>query len=186
MKKLIKSCSDAVTKRIPWLWLRILMLVLVLVIIILISRLSFGGGQSSQRKLVAENNPHEYSFPTKKDKRQTQQLSVAGQNVEVVVADTTTERSIGLSNYVSLEPNTGMLFVFDDSDYYSFWMRDMDFAIDIIWINEDRQVVFVKENAMPADFPESYKPDEKALYVLEVPSGFVARHGITLGTAVNW
>lgn len=88
----------------------------------------------------------------------------------------------GLSGLTELSDGEGMLFVFDKSDKYGFWMKDMFFSIDILWIDEEGKVVHIKENATPESYPEVFKPDIPARFVLEVKAGFVKEEEIGLGT----
>jgi uncharacterized membrane protein (UPF0127 family) len=101
--------------------------------------------------------------------------------VRADVADTPTERKQGLSGRPSLAQGTGMWFVYETADYYTYWMPDMHFALDIIWFDEDLKVVHIQENATPEAYPETYRPNAPARYVLEVPSGMVHTHDIRLG-----
>jgi uncharacterized protein len=111
-------------------------------------------------------------------------VQIAGQSVLVDTASTPLELERGLSGRKNLENNKGLLFIFENSDKHSFWMKDMLFPIDIIWINENMQVTYIKENARPELFPEIYKPNENAKYVLEVMAGFVDKHNLQIGDKV--
>ncbi len=100
-------------------------------------------------------------------------------DVPVEIAQTPTERARGLSGRLSLAEKNGMLFVFPRADIYRFWMPDMHFPLDILWIDNDR-VVDIHKN-VSADFdpknPKFYRSQKPALYVLEVNAGFAdARH----------
>jgi uncharacterized membrane protein (UPF0127 family) len=98
---------------------------------------------------------------------------IGGREVSVRLAETKEERIRGLSGSNRLPKNTGMLFILDAPGTYGFWMKDMRYPIDIIWINEAFSVVSFAENASPEDYPRVYSPESDALYVLEVPAGFV-------------
>lgn len=102
------------------------------------------------------------------------------------IAQTSNERAIGLSKYSQLQPDQAMLFVFKSPGLYSFWMRDMKFPIDIIWLNEDKEIVSIKKNVDPLDFPESYHPSSKALYVLETVAGFSQKNNLVIGQKLFW
>lgn len=65
------------------------------------------------------------------------------------VADTGKKRSQGLMYIENLPKNEGMLFVFEKSGIYPFWMKNTKIPLDIIWLNSDKQVVYIKENASP-------------------------------------
>src|SRR3989344_45500 len=100
------------------------------------------------------------------------EVRVAGQSIKVELVLTEREHERGLSGRSELKENEGMLFVFDYPGVYSFWMKDMNFPIDIIWFAEDLKVVYIKKDARPESYPETYKPFKDAKYVLEVVSGF--------------
>lgn len=102
------------------------------------------------------------------------------------VSSTSNERTIGLSKYDSLKENQAMLFVFEEKGFYSFWMRDMKFPIDIIWLNENKEIVSIRENADPSEYPQSYYPEAEALYVLETVAGFVTKNQLEKGQQLSW
>ncbi len=107
--------------------------------------------------------------------------------ITIEIADTESARVEGLSGRSALSENAGMLFVFDVADYHTFWMKDMQFPIDIIWIR-DGLVVGVSENLMPeGPNPTAiYAPPKPVDSVLEVFAGFVEEHGIRAGDAVTF
>jgi uncharacterized protein len=104
----------------------------------------------------------------------------------VTVADTVAERTQGLSGRPRLADNEGMLFVFDEADRYGFWMKDMNFPIDIIWLSEEGFVVDVDEAASPESYPTVFKPDVPARFVLEVHAGFAREHSIRQGSKISF
>jgi uncharacterized membrane protein (UPF0127 family) len=105
-------------------------------------------------------------------------LVIGASTLYVDIADTLEERKKGLSDLANLKPGTGLFFSFDSPDYYGIWMKDMNFAIDIIWLDESKQVVDIKLDATPETYPEIFKPSRKSMYVLKVPAGFVKKEGI--------
>jgi uncharacterized membrane protein (UPF0127 family) len=102
--------------------------------------------------------------------------------VDAEVVRTPQERQQGLSGRASLPLGSGMLFVFESPEMRTFWMKDMNFAIDIIWLDGSWQVISVTENATPDTFPDTFSPTRPAQYVLEVPAFFARDNGITTGT----
>lgn len=105
---------------------------------------------------------------------------------EVEIASTTTEQTRGLSFRDGLSEGAGMLFLFNRPSVQSFWMKDMKFSIDIIWIGGGKVLGFV-ENAAPQPvwgLKIYYSPDGTDK-VLEVNAGTVARDGIKVGDAVQ-
>ncbi len=105
-------------------------------------------------------------------------------NVELAV--TPHEHAQGLSGRTSLPENQGMLFMFDKPGQYSFWMKDMNFPIDIIWIDENYRIADITKNLSPDTFPQSFQPSKPAQYVLEVTAGFADRNNINIGDAVDF
>lgn len=112
-------------------------------------------------------------------------VEIAGATLHVDVADTESLQERGLSGRSGLAPDEGMLFVFETDGEYSFWMKEMLFPIDIVWISSDGEVVFVSKNVSPVSYPASMKPDTPARYVLELPAGFADAHGVEKGTKVR-
>lgn len=113
-------------------------------------------------------------------------VNIGGNNIIASVADTKASRTKGLSGVEYMGPREGKLFVFEEEDFHSFWMKDMNFSIDIIWINELGTVVDIKENISPSTYPDSFVPRSPALSVLEVNSGYVKEQGVKVGDQVIW
>lgn len=101
--------------------------------------------------------------------------------VEVEIAETSDQRAQGLSGRESLSSNEGMLFVFESADTHAFYMRDMNFSIDIIWMDDDFRVVDISANLAPESYPEIFRPEEPSRYVLEVVAGFADSHSVEVG-----
>ena len=89
-------------------------------------------------------------------------------------AKTPAELSTGLSNRNVMARDMGMLFVFDKSATHCFWMKDMYFDIDIVWLDADKRIVAKELRVSPDTYPRNYCPDVKAQYVVEVNAGFAA------------
>ena len=116
---------------------------------------------------------------------------------DVEIADTPEARAQGLMNRESLDQNSGMLFIFETTasnspfakgEKYSFWMKNTLISLDIIWIDENKKVVFIKHNAKPcqADPCETFKPSENTKYVLEINSGLAKKIGIEEGNLLEF
>ncbi|MCR4275020.1 MAG: DUF192 domain-containing protein [Candidatus Campbellbacteria bacterium] len=112
-------------------------------------------------------------------------VSIDDKTLAFEVVDTPELRTQGLSGRKSLLPNTGMLFVFDTSDVYGFWMKDMFFSLDIIWLDNNFTVVHLEQNVSPETYPSVFIPNEKALYVLEVNAGVSNELHIEKGTQLE-
>lgn len=111
-------------------------------------------------------------------------LTIRNTTIKVEIADTLTSRKQGLSGRTSLGDGRGMLFVYDTPGFYSFWMKDMSFPIDIIWIDESKQIIGITENVSPDTFPETFRPSNPARSVLEVSAGWSDRNFIKTGDLV--
>ena len=125
-----------------------------------------------------------YHFWTAVNFDNIQSVQIAGQNIKVDLALTPVEQEQGLSGRQSLAENEGMLFVFESPGKYQFWMKDMNFPIDMIWLNENGKVVYIKRNASSELYPETYGPgpnDGNAKFVLEVVSGFSDKNNLKVG-----
>lgn len=116
-------------------------------------------------------------------------IKISSVNIPVELARTPAEVQKGLSGRLSLDQDKGMLFLFAKPDTYSFWMPDMHFPLDIIWISGGKKVLGISAN-VPNDFdpanPKFYRPPSPAQYVLEVNAGFAARAGIKIGDGVTF
>jgi hypothetical protein len=107
-------------------------------------------------------------------------------SVQAMLADTPTKRSRGLAVRDTLGENEGMYFIFPEAGKPLFWMKDMKFPIDILWIRGDELVDMTLEVPVPSSkvsLPQ-YAPRVMVDRVLEVPAGFAQRHGLRLGLKV--
>ncbi len=116
------------------------------------------------------------------DPADTATLQLAGQTIHVAVASTEAAREKGLGGRSALAPNEGMLFVFQKDGVYSFWMKDMRFSLDIVWLADDGRIVYAVQNVSPDTYPHSFTPSADAKFVLELPAGWLAAHKVGLGT----
>ena len=91
----------------------------------------------------------------------------------VELATSSEQHALGLMFRKNLDLDRGMLFIFQEEKEHSFWMKNMSIALDIIWINNDKEVVFIEKEAQPCDkyTCKVINPREKALYVLEINAG---------------
>lgn len=104
-------------------------------------------------------------------------------DVDVRIADTREQRRIGLSRTDSLANGTGMLFVHPEPGGYSYVMRDMSFGLDIIFINSNGTVTEIHDAPEPdGEYDRTYPGYGR--YVLEVPRGYAAGVGLSVGDRV--
>ncbi len=108
------------------------------------------------------------------------------QKIKVDIADESSEYIKGLSGREVLDKNRGMLFIFSDYSQHSFWMKDMLFPIDIIWIKDNKIVKIDKNIPIPNKKLEAYLSPEEVNYVLEVNAGYCDKYGIEVGDSVGF
>jgi uncharacterized protein len=141
------------------------------------------------------NNPQELvmglASPNSSSGSGYRQVNVTINGIELVadLAETNEQRTKGLSVKDALAEKEAMLFVFDTAQEHPFWMKDMKFPIDIIWMDSNKIVVHVEHNLQPCSFDgfcQTYKPNKDALYVIETMAGFAKDHNIVEGTRFDF
>ncbi len=112
-------------------------------------------------------------------------IKIAGVPLTVEIADEKSEWEKGLSGRDRLQTNRGMLFIFPKEDYYKIWMKNMNFPIDIFWVNKEGVVVDIYKNAMPDSYPNTFAPRRKAMYIIETNADFASIYDIQVGDKVE-
>jgi len=116
-------------------------------------------------------------------------VAIAGHTLNIQVADTDVLRSKGLGDQSSLAENEGMLFTFPAVGRYAFWMKDMKFNLDFIWIKAGK-IVEITPNApaepgLPSSALHSYLPAEEIDSVVEVNAGWSAKNKVKVNDSVT-
>lgn len=106
---------------------------------------------------------------------------IGEKSVFLDVADTEKKLTKGLSGRKGLDENKGMIFMFDDDGRHGIWMKDMNFSIDIIWVNKHFEVVHIEKNISPETYPEVFSAPVPSRFVIEVEAGFTEAHNIKKG-----
>lgn len=104
--------------------------------------------------------------------------------VNMDIADSNSERGKGLSGRISMKDDQGMIFVFDQPQIQCFWMKDMNFSLDMIWLNEQKEVINIMDSIKPETYPNQFCSDLPAKYVIELTAGSANRLGIQQGQAL--
>lgn len=107
---------------------------------------------------------------------------INGHKFQLEIVKTEKDKQIGLSKYKSLPQDHAMLFVFDKPGLYAFWMKDMKFPLDIIFISGNK-IVTVHRN-LPVNNLTLYSPTEVSDKVLEINAGLSAKYGFKPGDTV--
>ncbi len=101
------------------------------------------------------------------------------------VANTEELRSKGLSKTPSIRDNEGMIFIFEKPGQYSFWMKEMHFSLDFIYLNNNL-VVEILENIAPETYPTTFTPKKPTDTVIELNGGEAKKAGIKVNDEVSF
>ncbi len=132
--------------------------------------------------LVLYNTLHHMSDST--TTLPTKQIYIGTTPVVVELATSDAQRELGLSGRVALNEGTGMLFVFDEEGMWGFWMKDMQFPIDILFLADTGEVISLNTNVSPDTYPQVLYPSSPVRYVLELPAGAAQKYGIAQGSKI--
>ena len=107
--------------------------------------------------------------------------------IQAELADSASKRQRGLMFRKNLAENKGMLFIFDAEKRHGFWMGNMRFPLDIIWIDHSKRIVDIYKDALPCkDICKNIVPQVDARFVLEVNSGFAEKNQVRIGDSVDF
>jgi len=112
------------------------------------------------------------------------QLTISNISLTVEVASKPADQTRGLSGRESLLPDHGMLFAFTEPDIYEFWMKDMKFPLDFIWIRNNTVVQLDHNIPAPSDNSENparVSPKQPIDTVIEISAGWLAKNSIKVG-----
>lgn len=118
-------------------------------------------------------------------------IKVGTKDYNLYISKTSQQLEKGLARFDEIKDNEGMIFIFDTPGTYSFWMKDMKFNIDIIFLDENKKVVNIFPNVKfdtyksPYDY-ENFKPDYESKYVIELKEGEIKANGIKVGDMVEF
>jgi uncharacterized membrane protein (UPF0127 family) len=116
----------------------------------------------------------------------TATLSSGGKRYSLSIAATPQMQQRGLGEQQSLPQNQGMLFIFDQPATQCFWMKDMRFPLDMIWVSTARRVEHIKANVSPRTYPNTFCPAVQAKYVIELNAGQAKLSGMHTGQTLSF
>ncbi len=105
--------------------------------------------------------------------------------IDIEIADDESKREIGLMGRTIIGEREGMLFVFEEEHYASFWMRNTILPLDIIFIDKTGRIITIHKNTKPFS-DDNYSSTGLALLVLEVNAGLTDKYGIKEGDRISW
>ena len=133
-----------------------------------------------------------YLFPlTLKGEDQLVQVQLpGGVIIHAEIADTPRKRAEGLMYREHLPKDRGMLFTFTQAQPWTFWMKNTKIPLDIIWMNEKKQIIHIAHRVpictRTDDSCPQYQPNDPALYVLEIGSGEAERFNLQKGSKLQF
>jgi uncharacterized membrane protein (UPF0127 family) len=111
-----------------------------------------------------------------------------GKIITAELAASDAERARGLMNREIINPDQGMLFVFDNEGVHSMWMKNMLIPLDFLWLDREQRIVHIEENVPPCkrDPCPSYASKIPAMYVLELKAGSIKQNGLNLYDKIDF
>ena len=115
------------------------------------------------------------------------EATINGTTFHLYAPTTPRDKEVGLAAYSSIKPDQGMIFRGLPEGVQTFWMKNMKFDIDIIWVNRDNQIVHIVYAVSKDSYPKRFENpiDRPAAYTIELPSGACDSHGIAPGAIVT-
>lgn len=107
-------------------------------------------------------------------------VTVGPKTFRAQVADTEELRQLGLTQQTTMRDDQALLLVYSYDDVWPIQTKDMKFAIDIAWLNQDKKIMYVAKNARPSS-SSVYRPGGKSRYVLQLPAGSIVKYNISVG-----
>ena len=104
----------------------------------------------------------------------------------MLLANTPELQEKGLGDRVSLDKKDAMLFVFEENEKHYFWMKDMYFPIDMVWLNSDKKVMYIQNDVATSTYPNPFGPNDNSQYVIEYNAGVSDQIHLNIGDTVNF
>ncbi len=171
----------------------LLLILFITLIILSLCTLRYYQGERHQIAKVAEIEsivvPSTESVPIASapaSRYKTKTIRMAGHAFVAEVADTNELRQTGLSGRLSLGDNQAMLFVFPSDGQNLFWMKDMLFSIDMIWLDSNKRIDYIAKDAAPESYPKTFGPASQTRYVVEIQAGMSDELGLKIGDKVSF
>jgi uncharacterized membrane protein (UPF0127 family) len=118
------------------------------------------------------------------DTANTMKLHAGSSHYTLDVASTEVEQEKGLGDRLVMDTDKGMIFPFFGDNQRCFWMKDMHFPLDIIWVDSDKKVTHIQPNLYPGSYPQQYCAT--AQYVIELNAGEAAKNHMSVGQTLNF
>jgi uncharacterized membrane protein (UPF0127 family) len=118
-------------------------------------------------------------------------IVINNHSISTEIAETPAERQRWLTFRTEELPlNSSLLLVYDKSDLYSVWLLNIQFNLDLIWLDDAGNIVYMKQNAPPCENTLdaaqcTYKNTKPARYILAATTGFINYHNITKDSKIK-
>jgi uncharacterized membrane protein (UPF0127 family) len=132
---------------------------------------------------VNNSEKQDDSSITQKSNNIIRSIKINNQIFLVELAQSEKERAKGLGGHRKLNHNEGMLFIFPEATHHNFWMKDMQFDIDILWILND-EIVYIEKNVAYKTPEKIYQPKVQSDKVLELLAGITEKDNIQVGDKI--
>lgn len=133
----------------------------------------------------AVNSPMTYTFKKEGELSFSDANGKTLSKIEIEIADDNLQRETGLMLRRNMDENKGMLFIFPTEEFQAFWMKNTIMPLDIMYVNSNKEIVKIYENAEP--YSEKSLPSLKpAQFVVEVNAGYAKKYGIKEGDRIDW
>lgn len=103
----------------------------------------------------------------------------------LAIANTDAGRERGLGGRASMPSDRGMIFVFDEAGTECFWMKDMQFSLDMIWLDNSKTITQIDADVAPDTYPQQFCGDKNTRYVIELNAGEAKRAGLHVGKTLS-
>jgi uncharacterized protein len=136
---------------------------------------------------VFQHNPKNNQYTFRKD-GELSFVDSTGKNlvkIDIEIAGNDFDRELGLMFRKSMEMKQGMLFIFPEESIQSFWMRNTEISLDMIFVNKERQIVTIAKNTTVLS-DQTYRSTKPAEYVVEVDAGFCNNFNVKVGDEIKW
>ncbi len=124
--------------------------------------------------------------PTTRTEAHERNAVLGGKIFAAEIVDTPELRERGLSGRAGIGESDAMIFIFPSDSRNLFWMKDMSFSIDIIWLNADKRIVHIAKNATPESYPQTLGPTSLTRFVVEIQAGMSDKLGLKVGDMVGF
>ncbi len=108
-------------------------------------------------------------------------LFVGENKINLIISDNLNTRVKGLSGVKKMNEDTAMLFVFEELGDYGIWMKDMNFPLDIVWLDDNYIINHIEQGISPNTYPSIFRSNEKSKYVIEFNENTISKYHIKEG-----